>query len=503
MPKHRWLILLVFALGCEGGPYDPGFPPPGDPPPTPFPPGLAFRIGGPGPDVIRSLRVDPAGNLIVTGTFSGVAPMGPGGASPLTSLGGTDGFLAKYSPAGALQWAVRFGGFLDELVTDLAVDGAGNIYVAGSFQGAAAFDITGVAVVLQSEGGSDGFVARYTPDGALGWARRFGGTGLDEVSALAPGAGGGVYAVGAFTGQANSNPAPGPVLQSLGGRDGFLLALSSGGGVSWALPIGGPQDDAALGVAVLPGGDIAVAGVFRSTADFSRTEAATFLTSLGGGDVFLATYSAAGAFVRLRGFGGTGEESLAQGGLAASAAGELVLLGSFSGALDFNPGAGVAARQSIGQADLFLSRFDPVSSFISVLTLGGSGTLTAGRARVMNDGSIFVNGSFSGTIDFDPGTGVTALASLGLQGVSDAFVARYTAGGQLAWVSRFGEATSQAGRGVGATGLGFDLSGNPVVGGFFGGSPDFDPGGNSFRLISLGEADGFVIKLTAEGALAP
>ena len=106
-------------------------------------------------------------------------------------------------------------------------------------------------------------------------------------------------------------------------------------------------------------------------------------------------------------------------------------------------------------------------------------------------------------MDFDPGSGVSALASLGLQGVTDVFVARYSASGTLSWVSRFGEATSIAGRGSSGAGLGFDPAGNPIVAGYFTGNTDFDPGASAFRLTSLGESDGFLVKLTSAGALAP
>jgi hypothetical protein len=47
-----------------------------------------------------------------------------------------------------------------------------------------------------------------------------------------------------------------------------------------------------------------------------------------------------------------------------------------------------------------------------------------------------------------------------------------------------------------------DAAGNVLAAGRFFGSPDFDPGSGSFRMASLGDADGFLVKLTSAGILA-
>jgi len=501
--RNHFPLVLVLALGCSGELIDNGLPP-GNEPPTSFTPGLAFRFGGTGNDLVRAIRTDPAGNIYVTGTFTGVTTLGAPGANPLSSLGAADGFLAKYDPSGTLLWARRFGGNLDERVTSLAVDGAGNAYVGGGFEGGASFENTGTGMVMNSLGGEDGFVASFGPDGTLAWVRRFGGFSLDEISALSIDPAGNLYAAGAFTGQANAAPDGGPTLQSNGGLDGFVLALTSTGTVRWAIPLGGPQDDAALGVAAASTGEVAVAGTFHATADLARGGGvAAILNSLGGADVFFAVYSSTGALEVARGFGGTGDETMTPGSLALDAT-TAVLVGGFRNSVDFDPGPGVAAHATLGTSDLFASRFDLSGNFLGVATVGGiNASISAARGVPAPGGGMLVTGAFSGTVDFDPGTGVSAVASLGLQGVTDAFVAQYSASGALSWVSRFGEVTSLLGHGSSGTGLGFDAAGNPIVAGYFTGTTDLDPGPSAFRLTSLGDSDGFLVKLTPNGALAP
>ena len=497
------LALTFLALGCRGDFIDnDGFG--GNQPPTTNA-SFAIQLTGQNAEQIADVAADPSGNVYVAGTFSGTADFDPGsGTTALTSLGGTDGFLAKYSASGALQWVSRFGGPGSENVTCLVRDASGNLYVGGSFTGAADFDPGPGFQVLNSLGDLDGFVAKYSGSGDLIWVRRFGGTASDQVNDLAVDAAGNGYAVGAFLGQANALPAAGPTLVADGAAiDGFVLALDGAGTIRWGLPIGGNQDDEVRAVAVgAGGGSITVAGSFHGGADFARNAAPVRLTAQGGADVFLAQYSSAGQLVWTRDIGGTSEESMPTRGLSLDGQGGAALLGQFSGNADFDPGPGLAARTSFSTADLFLARYDANGSFVSVGTLGGPGSVSGTRVLADADGSLLVTGSFTGSLDFDPGAGTTTLASLGQAGASDGFAARYSATGSLVWVSRFGEATSVADRLNSATALALDPTGFIVVGGSFFGSPDFDPGSSALVFTSLGESDGFVLKLTPSGSLA-
>ncbi|HEV8599757.1 MAG TPA: SBBP repeat-containing protein [Gemmatimonadales bacterium] len=501
---HRALpLLLLLAIGCEGKLIDSNLPGSNQPPTTNA--ALAFRFGGSGSELIADLVTDPAGNLYLAGTFTGSPDFAPdSGVAVLNSLGGQDGFLAKYSSAGALVWVSGIGGSNPETVTSLARDGAGNLYVGGGFAGATDFDPGSGVQVLNSVGGEDGFVAKYSPSGALVWARRFGGPNADEVASLAADAAGNVYAVGSFSGQANALPTAGPTILSDGTpADGFVLALDPAGAVRWAIPVGGNQDDAAHAVALASTGNLVVAGTFHGSADFSRNGAPNRLVAQGGADAFLATYSSLGVLQWVRDIGGLGEETIAGGGLSLDAQDGAAVLGSFSGAVDFDPGPGTANRNSISGADLFVARYDVGGIFGSVLTVGGGqGTVRGVRLLADLDGSVLLTGWFSGAIDFDPGAGLHSITSLGVNGATDAYVARYSAAGSFLWVSRFGESTTVGDRSNSGGALALDPADKPLVAGRFFGSPDFDPGSSALRLTSLGAADAFVVKLTAAGALA-
>lgn len=496
------LALSLLALGCEGE-FIPGLPTtPNSPPPSP--PVLALRVGDLGPELLADMRVDPAGNTYLAGTFTGNTDFDPGtGVTALTSLGATDVFLAKYSSSGGFLWVARIGGTGAERVTSFARDAAGNLLLGGAFDGSTDFDPGTGTQVLTSVGGEDGFVAKLSSQGDLIWSRRFGGVGADQVTGVATDAAGQVFATGTFTGSANAVPAVGPTLSAnSNGQDAFLMGFDVAGAISFASPLGGPEADLSTGIAVTTGGMVVIGGTFRGSASFIPNLPATQLTSLGGGDAFLAGYSTGGVFQWARGLSGLGEEEIRAGGLAPDNAGGVVATGTFTGTTDFDGGAPVVNRTSLGASDWFAVRYDGAGGFLSAFSVGSVPADPAPRPSVDADGTLLVTGWFSGAVDFDPGSATQVIASLGSGGATDVFAAKYSFAGSLVWVSRFGEGTALAERlNRGVAILPFPTGGVLVAGQFFG-SPDFDPGTNVFRLTSLGSADAFAVLLTSAGALS-
>jgi hypothetical protein len=90
------------------------------------------RIGGAGNDSPTDLAVTPDGAVVVLGTFSETTDLGGG---PLTASGYEDFFLLKVDSAGVFVWARRYGAFDQESATGLAVNAAGDLFVSGHFTG--------------------------------------------------------------------------------------------------------------------------------------------------------------------------------------------------------------------------------------------------------------------------------------------------------------------------------------------------------------------------------
>jgi hypothetical protein len=160
----------------------------------------------------KAIHVDTSGIVYVAGEAgapSGTLPAPLPGEAFQKSFGGgnSDGFVLKLDPArkgpASLLAATYFGGadespFADELITDLAVDGAGNVYAAGRTT-SPTLPASASAYQRDARGPSDGFVCKLDPDlKRLRWSTRLGGTDDDAVTALSVGADQNVY-IGGWT----------------------------------------------------------------------------------------------------------------------------------------------------------------------------------------------------------------------------------------------------------------------------------------------------------------
>src|SRR6185503_6033115 len=117
-------------------------------------------------EFVNDLEFDQSGNLILTGSFTGIVDLDPGpGTDNHTSAGNLDIFFAKYSTAGDLISGKRIGGTGNDNGTAILSDPSGNIYLAGYFNNTVDFDPGAGTANLTSSGGNDIFLARYDISG--------------------------------------------------------------------------------------------------------------------------------------------------------------------------------------------------------------------------------------------------------------------------------------------------------------------------------------------------
>ncbi len=112
------------------------------------------------------VAVDGSGNAHVTGAFEGTVDFDPGsGVDYHTTNGHPDVFLSKFDSSGDFQWARTWGGSGIDNGRGVAVDGSGNVYVTGFFEGTVDFD-PGSGVDNQTSNGFwDAFLSKFPPDG--------------------------------------------------------------------------------------------------------------------------------------------------------------------------------------------------------------------------------------------------------------------------------------------------------------------------------------------------
>ncbi len=110
---------------------------------------------------------------------------------------------------------------------------------------------------------------------------------------------------------------------------------------------------------------------------------------------------------------------------------------------------------------------------------------------VDGSGNVYTTGVFRGTVDFDPGAGVTNLSA---GGSSDIFISKLNAFGNFVWAKNIGGAQDHNGNSIAV-----DKAGCVYTTGRFVGSSDFDPGVGVYNLSTSGASDIFISKLDSSG----
>jgi hypothetical protein len=125
----------------------------------------------------RALALDASGNIFVAGDLFGSVEVND---VTLISEGADDVLLVKLDPNGDRLWGKRFGGVDGQKLTDIALDGSGNIFLVGSFR--ERVDFGGGA--LTSAGSDDIFIAKLDSEGGHIWSRSFGDGAAQTAAAV-------------------------------------------------------------------------------------------------------------------------------------------------------------------------------------------------------------------------------------------------------------------------------------------------------------------------------
>lgn len=193
--------------------------------------------------------------------------------------------------------------------------------------------------------------------------------------------------------------------------------------------------------------------------------------------------------VRLDTFGSTGNDEMY--GTAVDSQGNIYNTGLFHNTVDFDPGTGIFELTSNGNDEIFIQKLTADGQFVWAKQMG-SGNSDAGiYIQTDSNDNVYVMGWFSGTVDFDPGSGVFELTSAGSW---DIFILKLNSNGDFIWAKRLGSDNLDF-----ASAMVLDDSGNIYLTGMFKETVDFDPGNGSFNLTAKGGWDIFVLKLDNDG----
>lgn len=328
----------------------------------------AKNMGGPGSDIVNSIAVDLAGNVYITGQFQGTADFDPNaGVFNLTSASGDDTFISKLDVSGNFVWAKSIvGGGGNDECRSIALDKAGNTYVAGHFSNTADFDPNAGIYNLSAAGGAIGFVLKLDSSGNFIWAKNWGG----DINNISIDKWNNVYSTGNFGGTVDFDPNAGVYNLTGANSDIFISKLDSLGNFVWAVGmLGGPQtQNGGASIANDTLGNVYTTGSFIDTVDFDPGPGVyNLITTPAGG--------AGGGFVsKLDALGNFAWAKLVDGAIGVDVSikldqsGNIYTTGIFYDTVDFDPNAAIFNLFSAGDDDIFVQKLSPFGVGISEQT---------------------------------------------------------------------------------------------------------------------------------------
>ncbi len=348
-------------------------------------------FGGSEGDLAQGIAVDIANNAYVVGfTQSPDFPTTTGAfqrtlRSP-DAGNGFDLFVVKLPASGnRLSYSTFFGGSGAEDISDIAVNAAGQAYIAGTTS-SADLPVTAGALDTSYNGGFNGFSAKFNATGTgliystylTGNEQWAGAIALDNADRA--------IVAGSIDGTMTTTVTAGP----RGGGDAFVMALNANGtGLQYSARIGGTGADAATTVGIGPQNKVYISGTTNSIdyplGPFPRSEGQSLR---GSNDLFLTSlWGGSGNLSDSRYFGGSGTESAAHLTVTDF---QVTLFGETTSADLPTRSALQSTRGSV--VDAFVARFY-ATDFTWGTYLGGSANESASGIAVDGAGAITVVGS--------------------------------------------------------------------------------------------------------------
>jgi hypothetical protein len=388
----------------------------------------AKQFGGTSADESRSIYKDANGRIYITGFFSGTMDADPGSAVyNLTAQGFNDAYLIQLSSAGYFLWAKQFKSASSIYPQKMVVDQAGNIIIGGSYYGTTDFD---------------------------------------------PNA-------GTFNLSPVNNNYP----------DAFIVKLDNSGNFIWATSYGGAGNDVLLGLSTDLNNNIYAAGLFSLTADFDPTATALNLTSAGFEDIFVIKVDPMGSTQWAYQAGGAQQDGAYSLSIDASA--NVFVTGYFADVANFNLSGSAVNLTALGSSDIFVLKLNNNGTLAWAKAIGASSIDYGFGIQTDQANDVIITGTYSGTVDFDPGSATNNLVSAGY---NDVFILKLSNSGNYIWARSVGGSNFDFGYDVTT-----DAQNAVYITGYFLDSADFDPGSGNYTLTSAGNEDGFVLKLNASG----
>jgi hypothetical protein len=328
---------------------------------------FSTTLGGALDEEIGDVALDSAGNIYVAGTTPSLD------FPAATGLGGKahakkDAFVVKLPPDGrSFTYATFIGGTDDDVATGIAVDGTGNAYVSG-YTDSMDFPVTNALQPTKARF-TDGFVAKLDPTGAsLVYSTFFGDNSIERMEAIAVDSQGNAYVAGS-------------VVISIAVGAGFsdfdvlVIKVDPSGKRLFSGRLGETRIDLPSDVASDASGNMYVVG-YTETGSAQKN------------DVLLAKLDPTGKALLGLKFGGTGDDGGTS--LVVDPSGRMTIAG-YTRSTDFPVKNALQAKSGGGQ-DAFVMQLAADGTLTSATYLGGTGDDAATALAIDATGAILLGG---------------------------------------------------------------------------------------------------------------
>lgn len=339
--------------------------------------------------------------------------------------------LFTFSQTLDLEWAFNFGNISHDY-SRTAIDNDGNVIVAGDYEYTVDFDPGPGTTNLY--GKRSLFLAKFDANGSLIWVKDYDTTyTTDGIKSIAFDQNNNIYLHGTCV--FNVDFDPGSNTAYLPADTSFLLRnfvtkLDSDGNFQWVRSINSGTQ-ILYGIDVDPAGNVYGTGKFNSASfDFDPGPNVLNLpknaSSYAG---FIFKWSPSGDMVWTKLIDATFKVEPIK--IQVTKDNNVIISGSYSNQVDFDPGAGVNNTYNTSGSCSFVAKYNLNGDLSWVNSYSGSNFITGSANEINQTGVIALYGSFTGSVDTDPGAGVNNLTPN--SGNSGFYVITMNSDGSSSW----------------------------------------------------------------------
>ncbi|MGL4630075.1 MAG: hypothetical protein ACRCVT_02620 [Leadbetterella sp.] len=397
---------------------------------------LAWSISSMGSTGISKIQKDASGNIFALGSFKETTNFG---SITITSNGDNDIFLAKYDEVGNLIWVKTAGSPAGDVGIDLKIDNFGNALIIGYYYDNISFSGT----ILTYTGVSDVCIAKYDNNGVFLWAKKAAGSGFDIPSSVETDVDGNVYISGHFLSSITFFGLSNLILNSAGGKDGFLAKYDANGNILWAKSISS-IDENIVGDMEISGTNLYLIGNYSGTVNLGNSISISSSTT--SNDVFIGRFDLNGNCLNAINLGSA---VLTVNRITKDNNSNFYICGTVNGSTTIG---GTQVILNSGTSSFF-AKLNSSLNINYVRPIPCQSLSKAKELEIDTAGNIYVVGDFSGTIS-------NYNQSLVSKGEHDIYLAKYNPAGDPLLFQNFGSTTYESGNSL-------CIGSNVYIAGFF------------------------------------